>query len=225
MKFKLLLIVALCHGSILAQESSSESPYKHTLGSYTNYFAKEYGVTCAISKEFNDLNQYFALWKISKDKDKHSGGAYGPLIQSKDQQCLVMYPALAFPTFRPEVGHNPQNQIMSEIRTALGLYYMPRHPLNQDSVITEFNDYVTIISGQKAHEMFNADLIYLYNIPLEEPYDGKYNYCTGLVISKKGRPSLLLKLFFTPKGKSDECQYIQMLSKQLWYDENFKPAN
>ncbi|MDZ7632902.1 MAG: hypothetical protein U5L72_00060 [Bacteroidales bacterium] len=54
---------------------------------------------------------------------------------------------------------------MGEIKTALGLYYRHGHPSNNDSVIIDTDDYVTVISGKKAHEMFNADTIYIYDIP------------------------------------------------------------
>jgi hypothetical protein len=30
------------------------------------------------------------------------------------------------------------------------------------------------------------------------------------------------KLFFTKKGKKKEDEYINMLSKQIWYDEDFR---
>ena len=35
------------------------------------------------------------------------------------------------------------------------------------------------------------------------------------------RVSMDFKLFFTKKGKKNEEKYISMLSKQIWYQEDF----
>ena len=80
--------------------------------------------------------------------------------------------------------------------------------------------------------MFNADTIYVYDIPntdsalflgdeeLETMRKEKYPYCSGLVICKEGKIGTALKLFFSEKGKIKEDEYIEMLSKKIWYDDN-----
>jgi hypothetical protein len=70
--------------------------------------------------------------------------------------------------------------------------------------------------------MFNADFIFLYDLPLEKPYEGKYPYCTALFLSKGDRATLTFKFFLTAAGKKKEEDYINELSKQVWYDEAFQ---
>lgn len=111
----------------------------------------------------------------------------------------------------------PRSQITVELRAALGM--IDRYGFTADSIPLDFYDYVTVQSGKKNREMFNADSVYFYNLPLDKAYQGKYTYCTGMVISKKGRATMLFKWFFTPKGKKKEDEYIKRLSKQIWYDE------
>jgi hypothetical protein len=126
----------------------------------------------------------------------------------------------------------PRSQITAELKTALGLYYYPHHHLNQDFVAFDFNNYVKIIGGDKAKQMFNADSIYIYDIPgadstyfldelLNKLYIEKYKFCTSIFLSKMDRVPMDIKLFFTPEGKKDEERYIDMLNHKIWYNDNF----
>jgi len=230
--------------------------YQRNLPDYTEYLSKEYGIICGIPERFTELDKYYVLWKVREQKDKHTGGLYGPVFQSRDKGCLLMYAALPqyvseddaelfksadmierivnkdTPTSESIVPPNrnfPRGQILAEIKTALGLYYRPGHPSNNKSVNIDLKDYVTIISGKKAHEMFNADTIYIYNIPsadsvyfldssLEKIRKRKYPFCTGVFISKDGRATMYFKFFFTERSREKEEKYINMLDKQVWYD-------
>lgn len=234
--------------------------YQKNLSDYTEYLSKEFGIDCSIPERLTNLDKYYVMWKVREEKDKHVGSIYGPIFQSKNKDCMLMYTAQPSylsdedvelfknramierllnrdtSTIEPIVSTNrtiPRGQILAEIKTALGLYYSYAHPLNNNSTRFDFNDYVTIIAGKKAREMFNADSIYIYDIPsadsvyffdksLEKTRKEKYPYCTGVFISKDGRASMDFKLFLTKKGKKQEEKYINMLSKQVWYDENFK---
>lgn len=126
-------------------------------------------------------------------------------------------------TVEPKVGTNStvaRGQITGEVKAASGLYDNSGKPLN-DSVHFHFDDYVTIITGKKPKEMFNADSMYIYDLPLETPYRKEYTYRTGLVLSKKNRGTLFFMLFFTDRGKRHEQKYINMLGKHVWYRQDF----
>jgi hypothetical protein len=97
--------------------------------------------------------------------------------------------------------------------------YLPQ----SDTTRINLNQYVTITAGKRAREMFNADSIFVYDLPLDKPYLEKYPYCTGLVISKKDRATLLFKFFFTAAGRKKEEEYINQLSNHVWYDDKFRP--
>ncbi|MDZ7632901.1 MAG: hypothetical protein U5L72_00055 [Bacteroidales bacterium] len=41
-------------------------------------------------------------WKVREEKDKHAGSLYGPVFQSSDKGCLLMYAALPNYTSRED---------------------------------------------------------------------------------------------------------------------------
>ncbi len=234
--------------------------YQKNLSDYTEYLSKEFGIECNIPESLKNLDKYYVLWKVREDKEKHTGNLYGPIFQFRSKGCILMYPAKPRYVSEEDIEsskklamierilnrdtsttesivrtdrNSPRGQISAEIKTALGLYYSYAHRLNNNSASFDLNDYVTIISGKKAREMFNADSIYIYEIPgadsvyffdksLEETRKRKYPYCTGVFISKDDRATMDFKLFFSKKGKKNEEKYINMLNKQVWYDEDFQ---
>lgn len=256
-KLTLVIVTISFSLNLSAQEKQF---YQRNLPDYAEYISKKYGITCGHPERFTDLDKYYVMWKVREEKDKHTGGLYGPVFQSRDKGCLLIYTALPHyvsnedaelfktadmierivnkdtSTSVPIVPPNrnfQRGQISAEIKTALGLYYRPGHPSNNDSVNIDLKDYVTILAGEKPREMFNADTIYIYDMPsadsvyfldnsLEKMRKRKYPYCTGVFISKDGRASMYFKFFFTKRSKNKEEKYINMLDKQIWYDENFR---
>jgi len=256
-KLTLIIVIFSFSWNLFAQEKLF---YQRNLPDYTEYLSNEYGIICRIPERLTNLDKYYVMWKVREAKDKHTGGLYGPIFQSKDKGCLLMYAALPHYVSRADAEifkktamierilnkdtstseslvspkrTFPRSQISAEIETALGLYYRHGHPSNNDSVKIDLNDYLTIIAGKKAREMFNADTIYIYDIPsadsvyfldssLEKIRKKKYPYCTGVFISKDGRATMYFKFFFTERSRKKEEKYINMLDKQVWYDEIFR---
>ncbi len=237
-RFKLVLfLIILFPGNIFGQKNYLN---EETFDAFSKYLSKEFGIACKTPVKFTNMAKYNVMWKVRKNKDKHTGSMYGSIFISSNKECIMMY---GFPRYFPkeDIGMRekmalpiyPRSQIKAEIKTALGLYHYSNHPLNNDSTKFDFNDYVTIVSGKKASEMFNADSIYIYEIPgadsvyfidesLEKIRKRKYPYCTSLFVSKNDRVSIDIKLFFTKKGKKKEDKYINLLSKQVWFDEDFR---
>ena len=60
------------------------------------------------------------------------------------------------PKFEDNNSMYPRAQIMAELRNALGLFISPVSR-NDDTTRVDFDDYVTIISGKRARDMFNAE--------------------------------------------------------------------
>ncbi len=242
--YLLSFVFILFSGNVFAQENLM---YEKSFPDYAGWVSKKFGISANIPGKFNDLNQYYVIQRIREDK--HAGSMYGPVFKSKDKNCIVMYPAVpqyfseedmetaknmtllnralnkdtstAEPVIRNLNDNFPRSQITSELKAAIGLFNYFGKPLN-DSVSFNFNDYVTILSGKEAVESFNADSIFFYNIPLEKAYEEKYTHCTGMVVCKKDRATMQFKFFFTTKGRKKEEEYIRLLSKQLWYEEDFR---
>ena len=232
-----ILFFLICN-NLLAQDNLL---YKKTVPDYVSYISKEFGVKCKIPNSFIDLNRYYELWAIRKNT--HAGYLYGPIVQSKNEECILMYPYQPLPSMEvdSELGKvitsidlklknkavdqkqiltSPRGQIAFELQAAYGLLDPYGFHL-RDSLSFDFDKYVTIIGGKQAREMFNSDSIYFYEIPLEQPYQNKYTYCTGMVLYKQNRKeaTMIFKWFFTEQGKKKEHEYINLLSKLVWYDE------
>ncbi len=224
--------------NLVAQENLL---YEKNFPAYCNYFSKEFGIDYKIPEEFTRMEKYYVIWKVRENNDKHTGNMYGPLFLSKDKNCLIMFPS--FPNdvseenikFKNEnpLQLNPRSQINAEIKTALGLYYYHGSQLNSNTTNLDLNKYVTVLSGKKVSEMFNADTLYFYDIPgadsvffidgsIEKLRKRKYPNCDGFIISKNNRAFLDFKFLFTEKGEKNKEKYFNMLNKHIWYDENFK---
>jgi hypothetical protein len=239
-RYKLILPLLLlsCALNLLAQENPI---YEENFPAYIDYFSKEFGIDCKIPEGFTSMEKYFVMWKVRENNNKHTGNMYGPLFLSKDENCLIMFPSIPNDVSKDNIKFknensmplNPWSQINAEINTALGLYYYHGSPLNSNTTKLDFNDYVTVLSGKKVREMFNADTLYFYDIPgadsvffidesIEKLRKRKYPNCTGFVIYKLDIAILDFKFLFTEKGEKNKEKYFNMLNKHIWFDENFK---
>lgn len=236
LKASLIIIIAVFSFKLMGQENLW---YEKNFDAYAVYMADNFGIQYHIPEKFNDLDKYYVMWKVRKDPAKHAGFMYGSILMSKNKDCIVAYPSQLFNYSDKEKkrlgiskSNFPRNQVSGYLKTALGLYYSYGNPLNNDTAKFDFNDYVTTIAGKKARELFNADSIYIYDLPnpdsvcfydasLERLRKERYPHCTGILISKANRASIDLKLFFTDKGKENMDEHLNMLEKQIWYDNNF----
>ena len=254
LRLKLLIVICFLSLNIQAQENLW---YEKEFSAYSEYLKNQYGIKCFSPKEFREQGLYYVLWKVREDPAKHAGSMYGPIFLSRNKECLLMYSAKPHylskkdieraQTFaniesvlnkdttiiKPHFSNFGRSQITGEIKTALDLYYHYGSSLNNNTAKFDFNDYVTIIAGKKPNKMFNADSIFVYDLPnadsvyffdesLEKMRKEKYPYCTGIFICKNGRATMDIKLFFTKKGEKKKSHYIEMLSKSIWYDDKFQ---
>ena len=112
----------------------------------------------------------------------------------------------------------PRLLITGELKAAYGYTEGFFNPV-EGKVFTreDFETYVTIVSGGKARRWFNADSVFLYPLPVDDPFKKGYTHCTGMIVSKKGRASIGLKLWFTNAGKKKEQQYLRSLRWKIRY--------
>ena len=236
------LISLLSAHLLLAQNE----PYEKSFTGYSDYLSKNYGIQCEFPKGFEDLNEYFVANQISENAS--SGWIYGPIMETRDKECLLMYPALLLFTsksdrewnykieqinkemknetsttqIKPDVNNLfPRSQIESEIKASMGLVDGYGDTI-WDAEGFNLDDYITVISGEKAKSKFNADSVYIYNIPLDKPFREKYTYRVGMILSKKNRVTMLFKWYFTEKGKLNDDQYIRLINNTINYKEEFK---
>jgi hypothetical protein len=225
--------------------------YEPTFAGFTDYYSKQYGITFRKPENFIDLNRYDFPMRIRTDSTIFGGFVMGPIFKSKDNECILGFPELPFYISKLGVKKNysegqdtvkiwqnenaklARHAINFEIKSALGYpTYIPAPPPKDgikragpvftDSTRIDLNRYITIIAGKKAKDMFNADSIFLYDLPLEKPFEEKYTHCTVLFIAKRDRAILAFRFFLTPAGKKKEQEYIDFLSGQVMYDEKFQ---
>lgn len=190
--------------------------------------------------KFTDLLKPGAMEVFYIRQDDKQLYSYRPVLQSEDKECVVMYGVPWKYTERERVmakvafhfnqilhgcdsvrefkeysnDRIPRGKIWNELRVSLQI-----PPEHMDSLF-QFDEHVTIVSGKIAREMFNADSLYFYEIPLDVSYKDIYNHCLGMISAKQDRASIFFKWFFTDEGKKRQNEYIAQLKKAVWYDDD-----
>lgn len=182
---------------------------------YSDYLSKVYDISWKRPKGFTDL--YTSIYWSPCGK-KSSTLSYNFIFRSKDADCMIMYPEIGLTYF-------PKNKIkMINIKRLIygDLGCIGKDGILQESAVREFEERVIILSSDDAKKFFNADSVHVCTIPLEQPYQGKYPYCTGIYVSKQNRPDMYFKCFFTKRGKQKEDEYLGKLYKAIGYrNENW----
>lgn len=232
--FFFLLLFGLAIVSVHAQQPSKKA---HTFEKLANNIFEQVGIVYKQPDQFISFIKPGAMEVFYIRQDNKHLYAYNPVFQSKDKECVVMYGAPRLYTEREremakvafhfnQMLHGcdsvrefkeysndriPRGQIRGELGVSLQI--LPEH---MDSLF-QFDDHVTIVSGKAAREMFNADSLYFYEIPLDVPYKDVYPHCFGMISTKKDRASIFFKWFFTNEGKKRQNEYIYRLKQAVWY--------
>lgn len=198
-KRKLLIhLFFLVTVQVFTQNSASFQPI-------SKYISKTYNIDYKKPKGFIALDLY-EHWRPGEESN--IGFVYSPVFQSKDKNCIIMYPSL-FPFI------SAQSQAIGEIKAALG--QQNKAGQAQEETTIDFEKYITRYTDKEANQFFNADSAFIVQLPIKKPYKEKYVYCTGVYICKKERPVLLFKYFFTESGKLHEQDFLRLLHKKIWY--------
>lgn len=129
------------------------------------------------------------------------GSFYQVTLESKEKDCLFLYPYLD-----AYENHNlvAKNMVYGEIKAALFL-----NPDNDVQIDTA--KYIKMITKDGMKDYFNADTVFIFKIHLPEPYKGSYSECIGINAIKKGYPSAMMKILLTEEGKTREEEYMRLL--------------
>lgn len=211
---KLSKIIILSLSCIMAEPACAQSG-RLSFPAYSSYVSKVYDIFWKRPGGFADLNTSTYWSPCGKNSSTLS---YNFIFKSKDADCMIMYPEIGLTYF-------PKDKI--KVLNAGRLIYGDLGCIGKDGILREnatheFEERVTILSGDHAKKLFNADSVYVCAIPLEQPYQGKYPYCTGVYVSKQNRPAMYFKCFFTERGKQKEDEYLDKLYKAIEYrNENW----
>ena len=137
------------------------------------------------------------------------GSFYQVTLESKEKDCLFLYPYLD-----AYENHNlvAKNMVYGEIKAALFL-----NPDNDVQIDTA--KYIKMITKDGMKDYFNADTVYIYKMKLPKPYKEIFNECIGINAIKTDHPSAMIKILLTEEGKKKEEEYIKLLFKSIRYPD------
>ena len=168
---------------------------------------------------------------VGSIKSAGVGGLYGPVFRTRDKNCIIFFPSSATSIMPNQ--RDTRYIIKLELYCNLGLMGFLWDIVKEEDKV-DFDDYVTIIGGERARTMFNADTIYIYKYPnqdmveifdyhaknikkwdLKKAYKKDYSVCVA--IRKQGYVDLFVKLLLSDRGMKNLDKYIDMLSGNIWY--------
>lgn len=159
-----------------------------------------YNMRYKMPKRFNDLNTVQAWTPVSND------GRYGWIywaFESKDKECKVLYRLL--PSDDSDINYRIDNGLEAIYGT--------------DDALRE--KYLITLSQKDAQRHFNADSVFLYDVPTAEPkkHDEKFIDCIQMLIFKQSRSVVELVWYFTEKGRTNKKRYMKQISKRIWFND------
>lgn len=211
-----------CIGLIILPGKAQKTDYAFQL--YATYVSEALDISWKRPRNFHVMQQGDKDWWTPADRKKIGdlGFIYEIMLQSKDGNCVILYPRmeLLLISFNAKDSVFARRTLVAEMNVALKQKDIKTGGQHD---ISNFNEYVIVFHDKEAKKRFNADTVYIANIPLQTPFHGNYTYCTGIYVVKKGRPCILLKCFFTEEGKRKENKYLQKLFRSIKYkNEDWK---
>ena len=202
---------------------AQQTPRQYSFDAHAKYYAEAFDVKWTMPKKMTDLN---ICTEMSFRKGYHLLYTGCPVLQSEDKQCILRYRFK--PHFiseerakmlYPEKLNNDnvhRNLISYELGTIYG--YIDKNVRVIPGKTFPFDEYVSVLPRRIARGWFNADSVFVYNLPVDTPYKGTFKHCTGIIITKKDRTGFVLKFYLTDEGKKNEKQYLRSLRKKIWYN-------
>lgn len=184
---------------------------------YSHYVDKAMGISWKMPRGFVDLKQGNIPWGPGVRKSGGNIGiGYEAVLQSKDGNCLILYPNMDLMLFTVQAKENDmiRKMLVGEMNAALNLQDKSG---NEKSAAFEFGKYVKTLHGDEAWKYFRADTIFIADIPLQGAFREKYVSCIGLYVVKTGCPPMMLKCFFTEAGEKQEEKYLKSLYRSVKY--------
>ena len=189
-----------------------------------------YNMTCKMPKKFTDLH---FMESFSKEDpyfhDTVDLILYCPVIQSPDAHCIIMYFIPFYITPKEQAFYDRFNRAINKKignRHLSHRYQMNAHLKGISGTDTFiFSDYVTVWPQTESLAQFNADSVFVFNIPVPagQPYRNKYTHSMAMFISKYDRPYIWTIWFFTDKGYKNRKKYLSAFNKTIWYKDGWMP--
>lgn len=191
-------------------------------GDYSRYVDKAMGIHWKMPRGFIDLKQGNIPWgPDTRDSGGKLGIGYEAALQSKDGDCLILYPNMDIMLFAVQEKNDrlAQTMLESEMNAAYGLSATSGNIIEGASEADRQKNVATLYDTEVC-ELLRADTIFVADIPLQKPFREKYLHCTGLYVVKAGCPPMMLKCFFTEARKAKENAYLSWLYRSMKYQKS-----
>ena len=154
----------------------------------------------------NRLYSWVYGYRWVRDTAKHQWkwrnktGAFGLLLQSDDWQCEVLYSAMLG-------GIKHRSWIENDLLN-----------ISQGQDDIRFEDHVQAVGGRKVKRRFNADSIFMLELPIEpmEQDSAVYTRCLRMYLTQ-GERHIDFVWFFTDEGYERRAEYMRALDGAVCY--------
>lgn len=175
-----------------------------------NEISERYFIVRQIPEKFHVTHTFYSwpygyVWE--RDTVQHTWkrwaktGAWGFLFQSDDRQSEVLYSDF-FDGWQPRASL--QNDLLNISQ-------------GQDGI--RFEDHVQAFGGRKVRRRFNADSIFVLELPIEpmEQDSAVYTRCVRMYFTKGDHRYIEFVWFFTDEGYARRAEYMKALDGAVYY--------
>ncbi len=203
---KLGLILSVLFGGSF----SAAAQMTTDIAQVVNDVSKEHHVVRRVPETFHITRNKLYSWVYGyhwvRDTTKHQWkrwaktGVAGLLLQSDDRQCELLYSALLG-------GLNHRGWIQNDLLN-----------ISQGRDSIRFEDHVLAVGGRKVKRRFNADSIFVLELPIEpmEQDSAVYTHCLRMYLTK-GERLIEFVWFFTDQGYERRAEYLRALDGAVRY--------
>lgn len=223
------VIVMFC--IILLGTSSDTFAQKKLFKEYRSECVQRFDIEIIKPKGFKTIGK-MVPFKVNEGRS--IGSFYRVALESRNKDCLILYPF--FIENRPR--DIAKNMAYGEVKAALNLvpeeddgmrmnlvdgkFVLERSKKtsrNQEEIKLDTARYMRVIAEEDMENYFNADTVYVYDVPLLKPYKGIYKECIGINMVKEGHPFGMIKVLLAD-GCDAKDKYMKQLFKSIRYSDS-----
>ncbi|SHF66562.1 hypothetical protein SAMN05444349_1299 [Bacteroides faecichinchillae] len=186
----------------------------NSFSDYSAYLSKVADISCKKPKDFIWEKLETSYKTQSNWEQKSFVSFYGGKMQSKDGDCLILYSNLTAAFLnKAECGCTFIRRQM-----AYDMKKVSDEAYPSDLRYSNIGDNVIKITDKNVP--FNADTVFIVQLPIKKPYLGKYKYSMGIYACKSGRVPISFKCYFTDKGEMEKRKFLSKFYKTIKYRNN-----
>ena len=218
-------IVMFC--IILLGMSSDVFAQRKFFKEYRSECARRFDIEIIKPKGFKTIDKMIPF-KVNEGRS--IGSFYRVALESKDKDCLILYPFfienrprdiaknMAYGEVMAALNLAPEEDDEMEPNLVNGKFVLSRRKTSRNKEMAKLDTarYIRVISEEDMGNYFNADTVYVYDIPLLKPYKGIYKECIGINMVKEGHPFGMIKVLLA-EGCDAKDKYMKQLFKSIRY--------